>query len=93
MSAMLLWGYRGGEGVCRGGRASESGEAGKSRGPRRERSCGHRGDGGQRQRWGQRQQWRQARAVQLQLRAQGGDGAEAGGCGGGECSGRGRWTK
>ena len=42
---------------------------------------------------GQRQQWRQARAVQLQLLAQGGDGAEAGGCGGGECSGRCKWTK
>jgi hypothetical protein len=50
MSAMLLWSYRGVREMCRGGRASESGEAGKSRGPRRERSWGHRGDGGQRQR-------------------------------------------
>jgi hypothetical protein len=32
MSAMLLWSYRGVREVCRGGRASESGEAGKSRG-------------------------------------------------------------
>lgn len=43
----------GGREVCRGGRASESGEAGKSRGPRREGSCGHRGEDGQRQRWGE----------------------------------------
>lgn len=50
MSAMLLCGYRGREGVvswCRGGRVSESGDAGKSRGPRRERSSpGHRDTGG-----------------------------------------------
>lgn len=52
MSAMLLWSYRGVREVCRGGRASECGEAGQIQGASQGAQRWAPGDGGQRQRWG-----------------------------------------